>query len=103
MVVCTEMFLADNLSRAYLTENPDDFVHPLEAIDATLGLPVNANHLHLIQHATAEDTQLSLLCDVIKAGWPDEKHSVQPALWTYWDACDNLWWMDLLSSRVIDW
>ena len=64
----TEMFVANALSRAYLIENPGDFVHSLEAIDATLGLPVCTNHLQQIRHATAEDQGLSLLSDVIKAG-----------------------------------
>ena len=62
-VVCTkgtEMFLADILSRAYLIENPGDFVHSLKAIDATSGLPVSANHLQQIRQATAEDPVLSL-------------------------------------------
>ena len=39
----TEMFLVDILSRLYLIENLGDFVHSLEAIDATLGLPVSVN------------------------------------------------------------
>ena len=33
---------------------------------------------------------LSLLSDVIKAGCTEEKHSVQPAVQAYWDACDEL-------------
>ena len=77
----TEMFLTDILSRAYLIGNPDDFVHSLEAIDAILGLPVRSNRLQQIQHATAEDPDLFLLSDIIKAGWPEEKRSVQPAVW----------------------
>ena len=74
------MFLTDTLSRAYLIGNPDDFVHSLEAIDAILGLPVSTNQLQQIRHATAEDPDLSLLSDIIKAGWPEEKCSVQPAV-----------------------
>ena len=66
----TEIFLADTLSRAYLIENLGDFVHSLEAIDATLGLSVSPKCLQQIRHVTAEDPGLSLLSDVIKAGWP---------------------------------
>ena len=44
----TEMFLADTLSRVYLIANPGDFVHSLEAIDATSGLPVSADCLQQI-------------------------------------------------------
>ena len=80
------MFHVDTLSRAYQTENLGDFVHSLEAIDATLGLPVSANRLQQIQHATAEDPGVSLLSDVIKGDWPEEKHSAWPALRAYQDA-----------------
>ena len=79
----TEMFHVDTLSRAYQTENLVNFVHSLEAIDATLGLPVSANCLQQIQHATAEDPGVSLLSDVIKGDWPEEKHSAWPALRAY--------------------
>ena len=86
----TEMFLADTLSRAYLPVNMCDLRPSLEEIDATLGLPVSADRLQQIQHATLEDPVLPLLSDVIKAGWPNDKRSVPPAVLPYWDARDEL-------------
>ena len=62
-----EMFLADTLSRAYLSKNLIDIMHSLEAIDATLGLPVNVDCLQQIRHAMTEDPNLCLLSNVIKA------------------------------------
>ena len=86
------MFLANTLNRAYmyLPANMCDLRPSLEEIDATLGLPVSADRLHQIQHATLEDPVLPLLSDVIKAGWPNDKRSVPPAVLPYWDARDEL-------------
>ena len=86
----TEMFLADTLSQAYLPVNMCDLRPSLEEIDATLGLPVSADRLQQIQHATLEDPVLPLLSDVIKAGWPNDKRSVPPAVLPHWDARDEL-------------
>ena len=36
-----------------------------------------------------DQVSLSLLSNVIKAGWPEEKRSVQPAVRAYWDARDE--------------
>ena len=63
-----KMSFADTLSGTYLTKKCCYFVHSLETIDTTLGLPVRVDHLLQIQHATAEDPGFSLLNDVIKAG-----------------------------------
>ena len=88
----TEMFLANTLNRAYmyLPVNMCDLRPSLEEIDATLGLPVSADRLQQIQYATLEDPVLPLLSDVIKAGWPNDKRSVPPAVLPYWDARDEL-------------
>ena len=84
------MFLADTLSRAYLPVNMCDLRPSLEEIDATLGLLVSADRLQQIEHAILEDPVLPLLGDVIKAGWPNDKRSVSPAVQLYWDAHDEL-------------
>ena len=51
---------------------------------------MSADRLQQIQHAILEDPVLPLLSDVIKAGWPNDKRSVPPAVLPYWDARDEL-------------
>ena len=85
----TEIVIADTQRRAYLPVNMCHLRPSLEEIDATLGLLVNADRLQQIQHATLEDPVLPLLSDVIKAGWPNDKCSVPPAVLPYWDARDE--------------
>ena len=51
---------------------------------------MSADRLQQIQHATLEDPVLPLLSDVIKAGWPNDKRSVPPAVLPYWNARDVL-------------
>ena len=84
------MFLADTLGRAYLPVNMCDLRPSLEKIDATLGLSVSADRLQQIEHAILEAPVLPLLSDVIKAGWPNDKRSVPPAVLPYWDTRDEL-------------
>ena len=86
----TEMYLADTLSRAYLPVNVCDIRPSVENIDATEFLPLTAERLQQIRHATSEDPTLSLLIEVIRAGWPGEKRYVPPAVQPYWDHRDEL-------------
>ena len=85
-----EMFLADTLSRAYLPVNICDELPSVESINPTVHLPVSAERLQQIKHATAEDPSLALLREVIQVGWPEEKRSVPHAVQPFWDCRDEL-------------
>ena len=98
----TEMFLADILSRAYLPVIMYHLRPSFEEIDATLRLSMCADRLQQIQQAKLEDPVLPLLSNVIKAGWPNNKRSVPPAVLPFWDASDELVIDGLLIFKITD-
>ena len=69
-----EMYLADNLSCAYLpttVRSPtEEEVEPIHAVEF---LPISEPHLAEIQRETAADSVLQCLTQVILQGWPDQK------------------------------
>ena len=52
--------------------------------------PVTTERLPQIKHATSDDPELSLLSEVIRAGWPGEKRYVPPTVQPYWHHRDEL-------------
>ena len=88
-----EMFLADALSRTYLTDEKAeeavfDTVHSVVVVDLT-------ELEELIQY-TADDSQLMALTDTVKEGWPAAKRDCPQNLTPFWDyrdkifACQNI-------------
>ena len=86
-----EMYLADTLSRAHLTDICTcEFIHELEEIDHKEFLPVSSEQWQQMQHAAADDPVLQDLRSVIQTGWPESKAEVPPCLISYYDSRDEL-------------
>ena len=77
-----EIFLADNLSRAFLPKaQVSALVHELEDIYQKASLPVSDARWYQIENASADDPVFQELRSVIHRGWP---------LYPYFDIQDEL-------------
>ena len=78
----SQMFVADNLSRAFLSEtDPDDedvqvFALELETMDPLSTVNISSESLPRLQKTTEEDPVLQTLKNTILVGWPDRKEEV---------------------------
>ena len=72
-----EMFLADTLSRAHLTEvHACSFAQELEEVDHTAVLAMPAAQLQRIKDIVTNDPVMTNLRDTIQRGWPPSKSGV---------------------------
>ena len=72
-----EMFQADTLSRAHLTEvNTCDFARELEAVDHTASLAMPTAQLLRIKDIASMDPVMMALRDTILRGWPPSKSGI---------------------------
>ena len=88
-----ELYVADTLSRAYLTVPPtDNDVEDLEfAVHALVSdLPVSESKLTQLQAATQSDEQLQKLHQYISMGWPTNINSVPVSLCGFWNVRHDL-------------
>ena len=87
----SHMYLADTLSRAYLTET-QCCTAAVECADidhtSTLALP--PERVQQFEHASADDPVLTELHQTIQQGWPASKAEVPNALRPYYDFRDEL-------------
>lgn len=102
----TEMYIADTLSRAALTQKAQGNVTPaeqvfqieqqtpfeqfLESINHAEFLRVTDDRLRQIQQQTVEDTALQVLKTTILTGWPETKEEVPLIIREYWAYRDEL-------------
>ena len=96
------MFLADTLSRAYLTEvhvNACDFARDLEDVDHTVSLAITNERLHELTHASSDDPVLKVLRETIRRGWPESKSDVPESIHAYYDFRDELTVQDELVFK----
>jgi len=84
-----KMFLADTLSRAYLTQNDDSAQSDFEIINAVNYLPMRKERMHIIRRETQSDPSLQLLKETIQQGWP-ESHQVPSRISEYFSIRDKL-------------
>jgi hypothetical protein len=86
-----EMYLADTLSRAYLSgHTPNKFESELESVNMMKNMPISEPRLKDIQRHTAGDETLCLLKQVIQQGWPQSKKEVHTQVLAYFDIRDEL-------------
>ena len=94
----SHMFLADTLSRAFLTE-----VHScqsdLEDIDHTRSLSITDERLQQFEHVSRDDPVLQELHKIIARGWPENKSEIAEFLHAYYDFRDELTIQDGLVFR----
>jgi len=88
-----ELFLADTLSRAYLTQPVQEapiLTAQAVAVEAIGTLPVSTARLDEIKQATKVDTVSAKLAKYILDGWPVDKSQVDPECRPYWNDHDEL-------------
>ena len=95
-----QMYLADTLSRAYLTEtHACGISKALENVDHTTSLAITKERLLQIQYASTDDPVLVELRQVVMSGWPDRRAEVPEMLRAYYDFCDELTVQDQLVFK----
>jgi len=85
----TEMFVADTLSRAYLTDKQQDF-EEFETVQSTDYLAVSDERLEEIRNHLEADQTLCRLRSTILNGWPNDKRQVSLELFPYFKYRDEL-------------
>ena len=93
----SQMYLADTLSRAYISQV--NTCTELEAINHAMSLALNPDEIQRLQHASAQDTALQDLCRVIQHGWPATKAGLPIAARPYFDFRDELTVQDQLVFK----
>ena len=76
-----ELFIADTLSRAYLSETGNE----LDDLEVAAVLPMSEDKLTKLQEATANDTVLQNLTSFVLNGWPEYYSQCPDELRPYWD------------------
>ena len=78
-----ELYVADQLSRAYIPEVPHD--HLEEELEVNVVLPVSDEKLQALKDATKKDEVLKKLRNLIEFGWPEHRKEVDQSVASYWD------------------
>lgn len=92
----SQMFVADHLSRAFLSETePDDedvhvFALELETMDPLSTVKISSESLPRLQKTTEEDPVMQTLKNTILVGWPDRKEKVPLNIQEYWNFREEL-------------
>jgi len=92
----SQMFVADHLSRAFLSEtDPDDedvqvFALELETMDPLSTVNISSESLPRLQKTTEEDPVLQTLKNTILVGGPDRKEEVPLNIREYWNFREEL-------------
>ena len=84
-----EMYLADRLSRAYLTTS-QNMQEEFEHVDMVSFLPIRDERLQKLKIKTDKDDFLQKLKSVIIHGWPDDKQKLPAELTAYYSFRDEM-------------
>ena len=90
------MYIADTLSRAYLTapnqvsEEEQEFTRAVENVKMTKDLSISPERLQEIKEKTRDDVTLQDLKKNIENGWPDQRSKVLPRTRGYYKFRDEL-------------
>lgn len=98
------MYLADTLSRAYLTDCTDDTASEMETVNFAKHVPIAQPLMDELAEAVRRDGSMTKLKEVIQQGWPDRQHDVEPILRPYFLVRDELSYDDTLiytGERVV--
>ncbi|XP_046862058.1 uncharacterized protein K02A2.6-like [Xenia sp. Carnegie-2017] len=96
-----ELYLADQLSRAYIQEESDDH---LEEFDINVVLPASEEKMNQLKEETKKDKVMKMLRQYVENGWPDLRSKVDLDVLNYWDFIETLSVQDDLlfkGDRVI--
>ena len=89
-VMFDDFLIIGMLSRAYLEGKPSVCTLQLQVVEPTDQLSVSPERLEVIKSATASDTVLQSLCEVVKHGWPHELFMSKPELYLYFHIRDEI-------------
>ena len=85
------MFLADTLSRAYLSDvSACAFASSLTEVDHTNDLTIPESRIQELREMTKQDPVLRTLSNVIQQGWPKAKSASPECVHLYFDLRDEL-------------
>jgi len=85
------MFLADTLSRAYLTGvHACSFSHELEAVSHTASLAIPVAQLQQLKDVSSSNPVMGALRDTIQSGWSPSKSELLESVYPYFDIWDEL-------------
>ena len=97
------MFLAETLSRAYLSSSTQDEAE-FETINLFKYLPISEQRLQQICRETEMDESLQVLKAVIQQGWPEEKSALPVVISPYFNMRAEMSMQDRLifkGQRVV--
>ncbi|GFO32907.1 Pol polyprotein [Plakobranchus ocellatus] len=90
----SQMYIADTLSRAYMSDqsdmNNDDDEAVLRIMSATVQLPATKQKLQEIRKASESDETLKKVKHHIKTGWPSQRGTTEPKVQAFWNLRHNL-------------
>jgi len=85
------MYIADTLSRAYITDNnPDSIGSELRIYSITERFSVTPGKLQVLKTASHEDEHFIDLKRYIAHGWPKYRSNISPQLYAYWNVRDEI-------------
>ena len=91
------MYVADHLSRAYLSQTEDPpkdefqvFALELEEINPLDTVKITSERLSQLQKATEQDPVMQALKSTVLIGWPDTKEQVPLTVRDYWNFREEL-------------
>ena len=91
-----EMYIADTLSRAYLSvpdhisQNELEFIRSVEEVDMTEHLAVTRERLADFQQKAKDDPILQQLKETIELGWPERREAVPSEILAFYSYRDEL-------------
>ena len=94
-----EMYLADTLSRAYLKDCDDETAKGMETVNMARHVPISQPLMEELAEAVRQDDTMTKLKEVIRSGWPERQHDVDPVLRPYFHVRDELSLDDNLVYR----
>ena len=93
----SQMYVADHLSRAYLSHQGDHshdefqvFALELEEINPLDTVKITSERLAQLQKATEQDPVMQTLKSTILVGWPDTREQVPISIREYWNFREDL-------------
>ncbi|GFO34955.1 retrovirus-related pol polyprotein from transposon 297-like protein [Plakobranchus ocellatus] len=90
----SQMYIADTLSRAYMSDqsdmNNDDDEAVLRIMSATVQLPATKQKLQEIRKASESDETLKKVKHHIITGWPSHRGTTEPKVQAFWNLRHNL-------------
>ena len=96
------MYIADTLSRVYISGNASVHAVTFADIDMTEGMSVSPRRLQELRDATASDCVLQKLIQVTLGGWPSQKSDTDLYVRAYYNMRHQLTMQNVWSSKTTE-